>query len=168
MAHISWNEVRDRAIRFSREWTGASSESAEKQTFWNEFFEVFGLRRRSVATFEEPVQRIRGTYGKIDLFWPGIVLVEHKSFGEDLGVATSQAFSYIRDLTREGRTDEIPRFVIVSDFARFVLYDLEPGEQRDLPLWDQFRYSCTDFVLADLHKNVRQVHRGIMLPSVGH
>jgi len=126
MAHISWSEVRDRAIRFSREWTGTSSESAEKQTFWNEFFEVFGLRRRSVATFEEPVQRIQGTYGKIDLFWPGIVLVEHKSFGEDLGVATSQAFSYIRDLTREGRTDEIPQFVIVSDFARFVLYDLEP------------------------------------------
>ena len=126
MAHISWSEVRDCAIRFSREWTGTSSESAEKQTFWNEFFEVFGLRRRSVATFEEPVQRIQGTYGRIDLFWPGIVLVEHKSFGEDLGVATSQAFSYIRDLTREGRTDEIPQFVIVSDFARFVLYDLEP------------------------------------------
>jgi hypothetical protein len=155
MAHISWSEVRDRAIRFSREWTGTSSESAEKQTFWNEFFEVFGLRRRSVATFEEPVQRIRGTYGKIDLFWPGIVLVEHKSFGEDLGVASSQAFSYIRDLTRERRTDEVPRFVVVSDFARFVLYDLEPEEQRDLPLWDQFRYTSTDFVLADLYKNVR-------------
>jgi hypothetical protein len=155
MPHISWNEVRDRAIRFSREWAGTSSESAEKQTFWNEFFEVFGLRRRSVATFEEPVQRIHGTYGKIDLFWPGIVLVEHKSFGEDLGVATSQAFSYIRDLTREGRTDEIPRFVIVSDFVRFMVYDLEPEEQRDLPLWDQFRYSSTDFVLADLHRNVR-------------
>ena len=32
-----------------------------------------------MATFEEPVQRIRGTYGKIDLFWPGVLLVEHKS-----------------------------------------------------------------------------------------
>jgi restriction-modification enzyme MmeI-like protein len=113
MAHISWSEVRDRAIRFSREWAGTSSESAEKQTFWNEFFEVFGLRRRSVATFEEPVQRIHGTYGKIDLFWPSLVLVEHKSLGEDLGVATSQAFSYIRDLTREVRTDEIFIVLIV-------------------------------------------------------
>lgn len=155
MAHISWSEVRDRAIRFSREWAGTSSESAEKQTFWNEFFEVFGLRRRSVATFEQPVQRIRGTYGKIDLFWPGILLVEHKSLGEDLGVASSQAFSYIRDLTHEGRTDEIPRYVVVSDFARFVLYDLEPEEQRDLPLWDRFRYASTEFSLADLHRNVR-------------
>src|SRR5439155_24172179 len=79
MTHISWNEVRDRAIHFSRECAGTSSESAEKQTFWNEFFEVFGLRRRSVATFEEPVQRIHGTYGKVDLFWPGLLLVEHKS-----------------------------------------------------------------------------------------
>jgi hypothetical protein len=68
MAQISWSEVRDLAIRFSREWTGTSSESAEKQTFWNEFFEVFGLRRRSVATFEEPVQRIRGTYGKSTIY----------------------------------------------------------------------------------------------------
>jgi len=39
---ISWNEIRHNAIKFSREWAGVKSESAEKQTFWNEFFEVFG------------------------------------------------------------------------------------------------------------------------------
>src|ERR1039457_1827917 len=36
---ISWNEIRHNAIRFSRDWTGGKSESAEKQTFWNEFFQ---------------------------------------------------------------------------------------------------------------------------------
>ena len=46
---ISWNEIRQNAIRFARDWAGAKSESAEKQTFWNEFFEVFGIRRRTVA-----------------------------------------------------------------------------------------------------------------------
>ncbi len=56
-ASISWNEVRDRATKFAREWAGATSERAEKHTFWNEIFEVFGIRRRSVATFEEPVCR---------------------------------------------------------------------------------------------------------------
>src|SRR5665647_135958 len=91
---ITWDEVRHKAIRFSRDWERAVSEVGEKQTFWNEFFEVFGLKRRSVATFEEPVQSIRGTYGRIDLFWRSIVLVEHKSLGEDLGAAASQAFSY--------------------------------------------------------------------------
>ena len=46
---ISWNEIRDRALKFSRKWAGARSESAEKQTFWNEFFDVFGIQRREVA-----------------------------------------------------------------------------------------------------------------------
>ena len=64
---------------------GAQSESAEKQTFWNEFFAVFGIRRRTVASFEEPVKKISGNYGYIDLFWPGMLLVEHKSRGKRLG-----------------------------------------------------------------------------------
>jgi hypothetical protein len=76
---ISWNEIRHNAIKFSRDWTGATSESAEKQTFWNEFFQVFGVSRRAVASFEESVKTISGDYGYIDLFWPGIVLVEYKS-----------------------------------------------------------------------------------------
>jgi hypothetical protein len=71
---ISWNEIRHNAIKFSRDWTGATSESAEKQTFWNEFFQVFGVSCRAVASFEEPVKKISGDYGYIDLFWPRIVL----------------------------------------------------------------------------------------------
>lgn len=67
---LSWNEIRHRAIAFSREWTGAHRERAEAQTFWNEFFDVFGIKRRIVASFEEPVERITGDYGFIDLFWP--------------------------------------------------------------------------------------------------
>ena len=55
---ISWNEIRHNAIKFSREWAGVKSESAEKQTFWNEFFQVFGIKRRVVASFEEPVKKI--------------------------------------------------------------------------------------------------------------
>ena len=95
---ISWNEIRHNAVGFSRRWAGATSETAEKQTFWNEFFQVFGLQRRLVATFEEPVRRITGQYGHIDLFWKRTLLVEHKSFGQDLGKAQSQAFQYIQDL----------------------------------------------------------------------
>jgi hypothetical protein len=51
------------------------------------FFNVFGVRRRTVATFEEPVKKLSGDWGFIDLFWPGRPLVEHKSVGEDLGKA---------------------------------------------------------------------------------
>src|ERR1017187_7985631 len=73
---ISWNEIRHNAIKFSREWAGVKSESAEKQSFWNEFFQVFGIKRRVVASFEEAVKKISGDYGRIDLFWPGILLVD--------------------------------------------------------------------------------------------
>jgi hypothetical protein len=54
---LSWNEIRHRAIAFNKEWKGETSEAAERQTFWNEFFNVFGVRRR-VPTDYRPVQRI--------------------------------------------------------------------------------------------------------------
>ena len=57
---ISWNEIRQRAVKFSREWEGISRERADAQTFWNEFFEVFGIRRRTVACVEEPVKTVKG------------------------------------------------------------------------------------------------------------
>ncbi len=159
---LSWNEIRHRAIAFSKEWTGAKSESAEKQTFWNEFFEVFGIRRRVVASFEEPVRKISGQYGYIDLFWPRKVLIEHKSRGKDLGKAESQAFSYIQDLAREGRINEIPRYVIVSDFARIALHDLEPEAQRDLPLFAGRRVATLEFPLPEFHHHI---HRFAFLPG---
>ena len=151
---FSWNEIRHRAIAFSNAWAGVKSEQAEKQTFWNEFFEVFGIRRRVVASFEEPVKKISGQYGYIDLFWPATVLVEHKSRGADLGKAGSQAFRYIQDLARDGRMDGIPRYVIVSDFARIALHDLEPDDQRVLPLFDTGRVQSVEFPLSELHKNI--------------
>ncbi len=151
---LSWNEIRHRSIAFSKEWTGVKSERAEKQTFWNEFFNVFGVQRRVVASFEEPVKKMSGEYGYIDLFWPGIVLIEHKSLGKDLGRAESQAFKYIQDLAREGRANEIPRYVIVSDFARVALHDLEPEDQRVLPLLDNSRMATVEFSLPEFHKHI--------------
>ncbi len=161
MPHLSWNEVRDRAIRFSRDHARDRSENAEKQTFWNDFFNVFGLRRASLASFEANVINLKGNKGAIDLLWKGRLLVEHKSFGEDLGLAETQAFTYIEDLTREQRWEEIPRFVLVSDFAHFVLYDLEPEEQRDLPLFAGRKVEPHRFNLADFPKHVR--HFAFML-----
>ena len=155
MPHLSWNEVRDRAIKFSRRWKETDSERSEKQTFWNEFFDVFGIRRASIASFEENVRNLRGNTSAIDLLWRGKLLVEHKSRGEDLSVAATQAFTYIEDLTRENRWDEIPRFVLVSDFANFVLYDLEPEEQLDLPLFAGRPIAPHHFPLAEFPRHIR-------------
>lgn len=68
---LGWNEVKQRAIQFSREWAGETREDAEAKSFWDAFFNVFGIPRRSVATFEEPVRKLGGQYGFIDLFWKG-------------------------------------------------------------------------------------------------
>ena len=155
MTSYSWNEVRDNAIAFSRRWCEATREAADKQTFWNEFFAVFGRDRRQVARFEEPVKSIRGAYNSIDLFWPGMMLVEHKSAGKPLETAESQAFGYMTSLMRDGRFDEMPRYVILSDFRTIVLYDLQPEEQLDLPLFENMPYSRLVFSLDDLHHYVR-------------
>jgi ABC-type multidrug transport system permease subunit len=64
---LSWNEIKSRAIRFSKEWENEISESAESQSFWNEFFNVFGISRRRVATFESKVSKENRKDGYIDL-----------------------------------------------------------------------------------------------------
>jgi hypothetical protein len=118
---LSWNEIRARAARFADEWKSAHYERGESQTFYNEFFEVFGVTRRRVASFEEPVKKLGDERGFIDLFWKGVLLVEQKSAGRDLVRAKQQALDYFPGL----KEHELPRFVLVSDFQTFELYDLE-------------------------------------------
>jgi hypothetical protein len=152
---LTWPEIRANAALFAMRWRAAVSERADKQTFYNEFFEVFGIRRASVAVFEENVCNLGGHTDAIDLFWRGKLLAEHKSRGASLDHAASQAFRYIESLAREGRHDEIPRFVMVSDFANFTLYDLEPDEQRDLPLFAGLPLTRADFTLSEFPDRVR-------------
>lgn len=118
---LSINEVRARAARFAEEWKDARYEAGEKQSFYDDFFRVFGVKRRQVATFEEPVRRLDGRHGFIDLFWKGTLLVEHKSAGRDLMRAKIQALDYFPNL----KPGEFPRYVLVSDFQNFELYDLD-------------------------------------------
>jgi hypothetical protein len=118
---LSWNEIRARAGRFADEWKNAHYERGESQTFYNEFFEVFGITRRRVATFEEPVKKLGDQRGFIDLFWKGVLIVEQKSAGRDLIRAKQQVFEYFPGLKQH----ELPRYVLASDFQIFELYDLD-------------------------------------------
>jgi hypothetical protein len=135
---LSWNEIRARAAAFSAEWADARYERGETQSFYNEFFDVFGVRRRQVATFEEPVKKLGERQGFIDLFWKGVLLVEQKSAGRNLVRAKEQALDYFPGL----KPYELPRYVLVSDFQTFELHDLESDEP---PLV---------FALADLPRHV--------------
>ena len=131
---LSWNEIRVRAARFAEEWKDAHYERGETQTFYNEFFEMFGVSRRRVASFEEPVKKLGDERGFIDLFWKGVLLVEQKSAGRNLARAKEQALAYFPGL----KDYELPQHLLLSDFQTFELYDLEEGTAvkfhlRDLP-----------------------------------
>src|SRR5712691_1740273 len=121
---MSWNEIRVRAARFAEEWKSAHYERGESQTFYNDFFQVFGVTRRRVASFEEPVKKLGDERGFIDLFWKGVLLVEQKSAGRDLSRAKQQALDYFPGL----KEHELPRYVLVSDFQNFELYDLDENK----------------------------------------
>ena len=84
---LSWNELKHRAIAFSKEWQDETREEAKAKSFWDAFFHVFGQQRRHVASYQEPVKKLSGDWGFIDLFWPKPLLAEHKSAGKDLGKA---------------------------------------------------------------------------------
>ena len=68
---LSWNEIRIRAAAFAKEWRNAFYEKGEPHSFYNDFFDIFGVRRRTVARYEEHVKRLDNSSGFIDLFWPG-------------------------------------------------------------------------------------------------
>ena len=118
---LDWNDIRARAADFAREWHGASYEKGETQSFYNAFFEVFGVSRRRYAVYEKLVQPKPGERGFIDLFWPGKLLVEQKSAGRSLKPAKKQALDYFPGL----REDELPRYLLLSDFQTFELFDLD-------------------------------------------
>ena len=140
---LSWNEIRSRAIAFSKEWGDETSERAEAQSFWNAFFTIFGIDRRRVTAFEKQVGMSRAGHalknGRIDAFWKGVLLIEHKSAGQNLERAFAQAVDYFDGLPER----DLPRYVLVSDFRRLRLSDFETGEE-------------TEFALKDLHKHIRR------------
>ena len=131
---LSWNEVRVRAATFAEEWSSAVRETSETQSFYNAFFRVFGVERRSVARYEEHVAKLDNSSGFIDLFWPGVLIVEQKSAGRDLKRAYGQAGEYFDALKERDR----PRYILVSDFQTFELHDLDERTEvrfslKDLP-----------------------------------
>ncbi len=136
---LSWNEVRARAADFAREWADAAYEKGETHSFYNDFFEIFGVKRRTVARYEEHVRRLDDTRGFIDLFWPGVLLVEQKSAGRGLAAAREQAGAYFDALPERDR----PRYQLLCDFRTFELLDRDEGEE--------YR-----FALADLPANVEK------------
>ena len=141
---LSWNEIKDRALKFSKEWADGSNEDADAKPFLVDFFNVFGITKKRVSTFEHRVKKLGDRDGYIDLLWKGMILIEMKSLGKNLEKAYTQAIEYTHGL----KDYELPKYVLVCDFQHFRLHDLEEG-------------TTIDFTLADLVNNVQ--HFGYLL-----
>lgn len=141
---LSWNEIKDRALKFSKEWADTSNEEADAKPFLVEFFNVFGISSKRVSTFEHRVKKLDDKDGYIDLLWKGTILIEMKSRGKNLDKAYQQAKDYTHGLKQH----ELPKYILISDFENFRLYDLEEDK-------------IVDFKLNDLVNNVQ--HFGYIL-----
>ncbi|WP_207792577.1 type IIL restriction-modification enzyme MmeI [Sandarakinorhabdus glacialis] len=138
MQRLGWDVIAARARDFAAEWATATYEKGDTQTFYNEFFAIFGVKRRTVASYEKRVQTLdKSRAGFIDLFWPGQLLVEQKSAGLDLKKARGQALDYVDWLDDRDQ----PRYVLTCDFQRWHLLDLETGAD-------------THFTLPELHQHI--------------
>ena len=136
---LSWNEVRARRPDSPASGRTRRTRRANPELSINEFFEIFGVRRRTVARYEEHVRRLDDTSGFIDLFWPGVLLVEQKSAGRDLATAREQAGTYFDALLERDR----PRYQLLCDFQTFELLDRSEREE-------------TRFALADLPQHIEK------------
>ncbi len=129
---LSWNEIKDRALNFSKEWAGTSNEEADAKPFLVEFFNVFGISSKRVSTFEHRVKKLDDKDGYIDLLWKGTILIEMKSRGKNLDKAYQQAKDYTHGLKQH----ELPKYILISDFENFRLYDLEEDKHIEFKLND--------------------------------
>ncbi|MCM0042715.1 MAG: class I SAM-dependent DNA methyltransferase [Algoriphagus sp.] len=141
---LSWNEIKDRALKFSKEWADTSNEEADAKPFLVEFFNVFGITSKRVSTFEHRVKKLDDKDGYIDLLWKGTILIEMKSRGKSLDKAFEQAKDYLHGL----KEHELPKYILISDFDNFRLHDLEETK-------------TIEFKLNDLVNNVQ--HFGYLL-----
>ena len=76
-------------------------------------------------------------HGYIDLFWPHVLLAEHKSSGYDLKKAMEQAGEYFLSIKDSSR----PAYLLACNFQRFHLVDIE-------------RKKSHHFGLHELEKNI--------------
>ena len=116
------DEIRRRLAEFAALWGGYhGSERAEAHTFLNQLLDCYGVDRKAAgARFEE---RIEG--GFMDLFWPGVCIIEMKRPSEvdRLPRHRAQALAYWQ---RSGTpSSPAPRYVVICAFHRFEIW--EPG-----------------------------------------
>jgi len=151
--------IQGKLNRFTAQWrqkiddyrasSRANFEISETQTFWNSLLSCFGIQPGTVAEFELPARRAStGRQGRIDMFWPSTVLVEQKTLGKNLEDAIVQAQDYIAGGSIP--EENLPRYIMVSDFEHFTLVNRRSGEREEFDL-EQLpdRYDSLKFLVGE-------------------
>ncbi len=134
--------MQERAKEFKEAFKDAKVERSEAQEYWIGFFKIFGIeKRRTKITFEYAINKIDGNKGFIDCFWPGLLIIEHKSLGKNLNMAYEQLLDYTWSLS----ASQTPRYAIVSDFQRIQLIDFDEKTK-------------IEFSLSELDKHIPDFH----------
>lgn len=147
-ATLSLNTIRDRCVKFAHEWSDCvGDEKQEGHEFMRELMQCFGITKRKAISYERRSNRAStGRQGYIDALIPGKALIEMKSAGKNLNEAEEQALDYIHDLADV----ETPRLLIMSDFHRIRIVDLD----QDMTSADNVESGRTEFELAKLPDHV--------------
>lgn len=107
----------------------SGEEQKNAQRFWIDLFGCFGVTATRMNLFERDATRSStGGRGRIDLFWPSVVIGEAKKPGVDLQIAYDQAIDYLRGGSVGDH--ELPLFVLCSNFETFRLTKLGDPETR--------------------------------------
>lgn len=122
-ATLSMNAIRERCVKFAYDWSDCvGDEKQDGHEFMRELMKCFGITKRKAISYERRSNRAStGRQGYIDALIPGKALIEMKSAGKDLDRAEEQALDYIHDLA----DIETPRLLIISDFRRIRIIDLD-------------------------------------------
>ena len=128
-ATLSLNAIRKNCAKFAHEWSDCvGDEKQEGHEFMRELMQCFGITKRKAISYERRSNRAStGHQGYIDALIPGKALIEMKSAGKDLDKAEEQALDYIHDLADV----ETPRLLIISDFRRIRIIDLDSEKASD-------------------------------------
>jgi hypothetical protein len=116
-------------VKFAHEWSDCvGDEKQDGHEFMRELMQCFGITKRKAISYERRSNRAStGHQGYIDALIPGKALIEMKSAGKDLDKAEEQALDYIHDLADV----ETPRLLIISDFRRIRIIDLDSEKASD-------------------------------------
>ena len=128
-ATLSLNTIRKNCAKFAHEWSDCvGDEKQDGHEFMRELMQCFGITKRKAISYERRSNRAStGRQGYIDALIPGKALIEMKSAGKNLDEAEEQALDYIHDLADV----ETPRLLIISDFRRIRIVDLDSEKASD-------------------------------------